>query len=211
MSLLKTFLIQMAETFPNATYGKASNFSLFPCMVYNMIGSNTTRANSYDSISEQFTFQISYFDDSENCEDIIDLQEETEDAFYVLKHTPGNIVREIKKVSTIGPRYIRDQKYWQIIDTYQIMICGEEDEARQWFNENNEVIPGLSYPLVNMVSAVSGWTSSIDGTGLCDLRYVDGTGTKYGVNDINPYTLSTTLTTSKLFDILYYPIFANKI
>jgi hypothetical protein len=121
MSTLKTCLSGLAALFPDAHYGKATPFSLFPCVTYNIIGSNTTRIPSFTTKSETFQLQFAIYDDSADGIDLVDLEEEVQDTLEAALGTYG--IEEIRKQSTIGPRYLQDQKYWQIISTYIVTVC----------------------------------------------------------------------------------------
>ncbi len=123
MALLKILLSDLATLFPDAYLGKTANFSLFPTVTYNIIDSNTLRMNSFSNRSEQYNVQFSIFDNNADCVDLVDLQEEIEEILQNAVQSTRFV--EIRKVNTIGPRYITHEKVYQIIDLYQITICAE--------------------------------------------------------------------------------------
>ena len=134
MSKLKTLMIDLNTLVGGLTsissnsisLGKNTPYSLYPCMSYNVINSNTTRMPSFSSRSETFQVQFSVFDDNASGTDLIDVDEELESALTNSIGHSSNHFQEVSKQSMIGPRYLQDQKYWQLISLYNITICEEK-------------------------------------------------------------------------------------
>lgn len=125
MSKLSTLIEDISNLFPEYQFGINSPGSIYPCVNFNIISSINTRCNSFNSSCETFQVQFSIFDKESDCFDLIDEEALIETTLKESTSLSGNNFVEVKKLGVIGPRYLQNDEFFQIIATYNITV-GEE-------------------------------------------------------------------------------------